>query len=62
LSDPDLAVIKQWGIVNQDRPTVPHPTAVVVDSDGVVQYLRVDVDYTKRPPVTELLGALDQNR
>jgi peroxiredoxin len=59
LSDPDLAVIKRWGIINQDRPTVPHPAAVVVDSEGEIRYLRVDVDYTKRPSAAELLEAID---
>ena len=59
LSDPDLEVITAWGLVNPSSPKVPHPTAVIVNADGVVRYLRQDVDYKNRPSVDELLGALD---
>lgn len=38
---------------------MPHPTAVVVDSGGVIRYLRQDVDYTKRPTSAEILAAID---
>jgi peroxiredoxin len=59
LSDVDQAAITSWGIVNPQSPKVPHPTAVVVDGDGVVRYLRQDIDYRKRPPVPEILEAVD---
>lgn len=59
LSDADLATIRRWGIVNPANPKLPHPTAVVVDADGVVRFLRQDVDYRHRPPASELLAALD---
>ena len=59
LSDPNLEVITAWGLVNPSSPKVPHPTAVIVDGDGVIRYLRQDVDYKSRPSVDELLGALD---
>jgi len=59
LSDEDLAVITDWGLVNPSNPKVPHPTAVIVDADGVIRYLRQDVDYKQRPSSTELLEALD---
>jgi len=39
---------------------VPHPTTVIIDRQGVIRYLRVDVDYKVRPTVDELLKALDQ--
>jgi hypothetical protein len=38
---------------------VPHPTAVVVDGEGVIRFFRLDVDYTRRPSSAELLEALD---
>lgn len=47
-----------WGLVNPDNPKVPHPTAVIVDAEGVVRYVRQDVDYTKRPSAEELLAAV----
>jgi peroxiredoxin len=59
LSDADLSVIRSWGLVNSNSPQVPHPTAIVLDRDGVVRYLRQDVDYKRRPPVEELLAAID---
>lgn len=59
LSDPDLAVTSEWGLANPDNPSVPHPTAVVVDSTGEIRYFRQDIDYTKRPSPVELLEALD---
>ena len=58
LSDGDQSVIRAWGVVNPKRPTVPHPTAVVVDGEGVVRYFRQDVDYKKRPSVSEILDAV----
>jgi peroxiredoxin len=54
-----MAVITGWGLVNPSNPKVPHPTAVIVDADGVIRYLRQDVDYKQRPSPTELLEALD---
>jgi len=58
LSDPELQVISSWGLVNPKSPKVPHPTAVIVDPDGVIRYFRLDVDYSKRPSNDELLEAL----
>ena len=60
LSDGNLEVIKAWGLVNPDNPSVPHPTAVVVDGEGLIRYFRQDVDFTIRPPSAELLDAVDQ--
>ena len=59
LSDADQNTVKAWGIVNPKNPKVPHPTAVVVDGTGVVRYLRQDIDYKKRPSVSEILEAVE---
>jgi peroxiredoxin len=59
LSDGNQTAIKTWGIVNPKSPKIPHPTTVVVDGEGVVRYLRQDIDYKKRPPVSEILAAID---
>jgi len=59
LSDPDIEAITAWGLVNPSSPKVPHPTAVIVDADGVVRFFRQDVDYRNRPSIDELLEALD---
>lgn len=58
LSDVDLAVITSWGLVNPSNPKLPHPTAVIVDAEGVIQYVRQDVDYRRRPSSEELLTTL----
>ena len=59
LSDGGQEAIRTWGLVNPMKPTVPHPTVVVVDGEGVVRYLRQDVDYKKRPSVAEILEAVE---
>jgi peroxiredoxin len=59
LSDTDQAAIKAWGIVNPKNPEVPHPTAFVVDREGVVRYLRQDIDYKNRPSASEILDSID---
>jgi len=60
LVDTDCTVAKAFGILNEEMPTVPHPTALVIDKDGVVRYVRVDVDYKVRPPAEELIAALKE--
>lgn len=59
LSDGDGNAIKAWGLVNPKSPSLPHPTAVVVDGAGVVRYLRQDVDYKNRPSASEILKSID---
>lgn len=56
--DPDLAAIRAYGVLNEKAGNIPHPTAVVIGKDGVVRYVRVDVDYKVRPAPEELLAAL----
>ena len=59
LIDADLAVTKEYGILNEDSGEIPHPTAMIVDAGGVIVYFRVDEDFMIRPPtVEELLPAL----
>ncbi len=59
LIDPGSATIKRYGILNPEDGKIPHPTAVVVDRQGIVRYLRVDEDYRQRPANEELLAALE---
>lgn len=58
LLDPKLEATTAFGIKNEAVGRVPHPTAIVIDRDGVVRYARTDVNYTKRPPVKDLLDAV----
>ena len=60
LMDPDLAIIKEYGILNEQSGKIPHPTAVAIDPAGKITYIRVDEDYKVRPPTsTELVPALE---
>lgn len=60
LSDPDSETIRRYGILNEAHGAIPHPTAVVIDTAGVVRFVRVDEDYRQRPRPEELLAALDE--
>ncbi len=60
LIDPDSETIKRYGILNEGKGKIPHPTALVIDRQGVVRFVRVDEDYRKRPSNDELLEALRQ--
>jgi peroxiredoxin len=55
LADSGLAVTTQYGVLNAMSRNMAYPTTVVIDRKGVVRYARVDVDFTKRPPVGDLL-------
>ena len=57
LMDADLSVAASYG-VRRPKGDLPHPTAVVIDPQGVVRYVRVDENYAKRPQPDELLEAL----
>ena len=58
LVDADLSTIQAYGIVNQDRPAIPHPTVVIIDRAGSVQFVHLDEDYRRRPPPDSLVEAL----
>ncbi len=64
LSDPDLRVIKRYGLFNPDgagsgRYQVPHPATYVIDKDGIVRWMFVEVDYSVRPSNEQILDALE---
>lgn len=58
LADSGLAVTKRYGVVNEANRNMAYPTTLVIDRNGVVRFVRIDVDFTKRPPVTDLLAFL----
>jgi peroxiredoxin len=65
LSDPDLAVIKRYGLLNeaaaQKGQPLPHPATYVIDAKGVVRWKFVEVNYRVRPTnevVLEQLGKI----
>ena len=60
LMDPDSETIRRYGVLNESHGKIPHPTALVIDKDGIIRYLRVDEDYKVRPDNQELLEALNR--
>jgi peroxiredoxin len=58
LMDPVSETIKRYGVLNETHGAIPHPTGLVLDTKGVIRFLRVDEDYRKRPTNEELLDAL----
>lgn len=59
LLDPDATTIRQYGVFNEESERgIPHPTALIIDKDGIVRFVRVDQDYKQRPSVEELIEAL----
>jgi alkyl hydroperoxide reductase subunit AhpC len=62
LTDTDHRVIDRYGVFNPDeaksRP-VPHPTTMVIDLDGVIRWMVVELDYRMRPENEEVIAALE---
>ena len=63
LADPDGETLIAWGLRNPaiDAKPVPHPTAIAIDAEGVIRYLRTDEDFRERPAPEELLAALSND-
>ncbi len=59
LLDPGATTIKAYGVYNEGSERgIPHPTALIIDKEGMVRYVRVDENYRERPSVEELREAL----
>jgi peroxiredoxin len=58
LVDSGLATTKAYGVLNEKTRNMAYPTTLVIDRKGVVRYVRTDVDFTKRPPVSEVLAVV----
>lgn len=56
LLDPEGETFDAYGIraIGHDG-TIPDPTVLVLDADGIVRYLVSDEDYTVRPPASEVV-------
>lgn len=64
LSDPEHAVIDRYGLLNDANPDqpLPHPTAFVIDRDGVVRWKFIEINYKVRPTNEDILAALERVR
>jgi peroxiredoxin len=61
LSDPDNAVINRYGVFNANESrgrSVPHPTVLVIDKDGVVHWKFIEIDFRIRPTNEDILTAV----
>ena len=61
LTDENHLVIDRYGLFNPNeskRRPVPHPTAIVIDQDGVVRWKFTEVNYRIRPENADILEAL----
>lgn len=58
LPDPGAETIRAYGVLNEANGSIAHPTALVIDRQGIVRFVRVDENYRRRPEPEELLDAL----
>lgn len=65
LSDPKSEVIDRWGLRDPQYPPgnrahgVPRPVIYVIDRQGVIRASLAEETFQKRPPVGEVLKAID---
>ncbi len=68
LSDPKSVVIDRWGLRDPQYPVgnrahgVPRPAIFVVNRQGVIRASLAEETYQKRPPVAEVIKAIDSIR
>ena len=58
LMDPGSKVIQSYGFLNEEDGEIPHPTTLVLDPDGVVRFLEINVNFRQRPPMAKVIEAL----
>jgi peroxiredoxin len=58
LEDQNSAVIKRYGLLNPQGKGWPQPATYVIDTQGIVRWKFIEVDYKVRPTNTMILDAL----
>ncbi len=58
LEDTDHKVIDRYGILNPDGSGWPHPATYIIDTEGVVRWKYVEVNYAKRPTNDQIMREL----
>jgi peroxiredoxin len=58
LSDPDLAVIRGWGVADEENG-IAWPAVYVVSRDGRIAWRSLAETYPKRPASEEIIAALE---
>ena len=59
-SDPQLAVISQWGVEDVGS-NIARPATFVVEPGGTITYRRIGKSPADHPSIEELVGALERN-
>lgn len=61
LLDPDGETFDAYGIRNENHDrTVPHPTVIVIDGEGIARFVVSDDNYKVRPPTLAVVAAVEQ--
>ncbi len=61
LHDPEGSTFESYGILNEThRRTVPHPTVIIVDTEGVAKFVVSDDNYKVRPPTLAVVSAVER--
>ena len=61
LLDVEGTTFDRYGIRNENHDrTVPHPTVIVVDRDGVARFVVSDENYRVRPPSLAVVLAVEK--
>jgi peroxiredoxin len=58
LSDKALSLSTRYGLLNRSNGAMADPATIVIDRDGTVRFVRVDVDFRQRPPAQEILNVV----
>lgn len=63
LSDPGHKIIDAYGLLDpaysgQKLDGIPHPAVLVIDKNGKIVWMKVEVNYRERPTVQEIRAAL----
>jgi peroxiredoxin len=65
LSDPDQAVIREWGLFNDDDSRgrlIPHPATFIIGTDGLVAWSHIGKSTRDRPTADVVLDQLSSLR
>jgi alkyl hydroperoxide reductase subunit AhpC len=61
LADPGHRVIDRYGLLNPARGGIAHPTVFVIDTEGIVRWKFVEINYKIRPTNDMIQEALEKS-
>ena len=60
LADEEHRIIDRYGLRNRAGGSLPHPATFVIDTQGIVRWRFVEVNYRERPSNEDILQVLNQ--